>query len=185
MIKKTPEEVLSSPGNMESEVMPHGVPGPDSPEHITEPAVMAGLPISDVERELIKEAALLDMKAADIEAIRDKAKARAIAKQKEQVEKRLEDMYYQQEMAKVDPDEEMVEYVPDFPSSNLIHNRVPICGALVNNQPFENGKPVKIPKSKYRDLAYISFMAHKNERGLNLRNRDGIPELKINLPRQL
>lgn len=142
-------------------------------------------PMSDVEKELIKEAALLDMKAADVEAIRDKAKKRANEKQKSAVEKRLEDMYYAQEMARVDPDEELVEYTPNFPSSNLIHNRVPICGALFNNKPFENGKSYKIPISQYRDLAYASFMAQKNERGLNLRDRDGIPPLNIQPPRSL
>ena len=184
--RPVPDGALPNNRSTESEAMPNE---PDGPRHdganITAPPVTGGEPMSDLEKELIKEAALLEMSATEIEAIRDKAKKRATAKQKEAVEKRLEDMYYHQEMAKVDPDEELVEYTPAFPSSNLIHNRVPICGALFNNKSFENGKSYRIPISQYRDLAYVSFMAQKNERGLNLRDRDGIPPLNIQLPRQL
>lgn len=190
MTKKAFEDALVHRSNhdenghpVESEVMSDAVP--DRRSDITQPPVTGDEPMSDVEKELIKEAALLDMQATDIEAIRDKAKKRAMAKQREAVEKRLEDMYFQQAMAKVDPDEEVVEYSPDFPVSNLIHNRVGICGALINNRPFENGKYYKIPISQYRDLAYAAFMAKKNEHGLNLRDRDGIPPLNIQPPRSL
>lgn len=149
----------------------------------SEPKITPPEPMGEFEKELINQAALLDMSAPEIEAIRDKARKRANAKQREAVEKRLEELYYQQAVAAVDPDEELVEFVPDFPISNQIHNRVNICGAVFNNKPFENGRVYRIPISQFRDLAYISFMAKKNEHGLRLRDRDGIPPLNINLPR--
>lgn len=136
-----------------------------------------------LEKELIAEAALLDMSAQEIEDLRAKGAADAVAQRKEMIKKRLREMYRQQELSKIDPSEETVKYVPDFPGSNLIHNRVPICGAIYNGVAFENEREQEIPISKYRDLAYFEFMAKKNERGLNLRNRDDLPNGSIKPPR--
>jgi hypothetical protein len=150
-----------------------------------EPVLVAPYEVTEetsaVEKAFLEEAAALGISAERIHALRQDAAKLAVEKQVKEWEKRYKDMRSQMEMSKVDPSEEIVEYTPDFPISNVIYKNN-IKGATFNFTPYENGKTYHIPISLWRMLAYQEFMAKKNERGLNLRDRDAVPNIHISQP---